>query len=250
MRQLSHPNIIRLLEVLHRKDTHTVYLILEHARGSLKGQRFTESQAISIFRQVVDALLYLHGKGIVHQDIKPSNLLHFDGGIVKIGDFGIGHSFASADAVIGTPAYQAPEFLSDSASDPTKGDVWSLGVTIYESVFGRVPFEGETVYQIARAAWGEIELNGSAELNDLLAKMLCPDPERRISMAEVAEHPFFKGKEEQVLEFQTTPPRMKLSTSLMAVEAEVCDDEYHFVLPSVASSWPGTGTRRFCRFVY
>jgi serine/threonine protein kinase len=102
MRHLHHPNIITFIEVLHRKDTNTIYLILEQARCSLKGHRFTEVQAVYVFRQVVDGLLYLHDRRLVHKDIKPSNLLLFENGIVQIADFGIGHSFASAETVIET----------------------------------------------------------------------------------------------------------------------------------------------------
>jgi serine/threonine-protein kinase 11 len=254
MRKLAHPNIIRLIEVLHRKDTHTVYLILDYARGSLKGQRFTEPQAVHVFAQVVDGLLYLHDQGLVHQDIKPSNLLVFEGGLVKITDFGIGHSFASAEAVIGTPAYQAPEFLSDCPSDPTKADVWSLGVTIFECVFGRLPFHGETVYEIARATSEAIAFPDAAspDLRDLLTKMMCPDAETRISMRDVAEHPFFAGTNQPVTEFVTSPPRMKMSSSLVCVSAEVWDEDDGVAMPSMAASWPGTGRdalRRFDAFV-
>jgi serine/threonine-protein kinase 11 len=248
MRQLSHPNIIQLLEVLHRKDTNTAYLILEHARGSLKGQRFTEPQAVSIYSQVVDGLLYLHRQGLVHQDIKPSNLLLFENGLVKIADFGAVHSFASAEASIGTPAYQAPEFLSDEGSaDPAKEDVWSLGVTIFENLFGCLPFKGESVYEIvakAREDTLDVPASASLQLKDLLTKMLCPDPAERIAMADVAVHPFFAGERQPVMELATAPPKMKVSTSLVSVSAEVCDDNYWFALSPISSSWPGRSALR------
>jgi serine/threonine-protein kinase 11 len=251
MRRLDHPNIIRLIEVLHRKDTNTAYLILEYARCSLKGQRFTERQAVSVFSQVVTGLLYLHRQGLVHKDIKPSNLLLFENGVVKIADFGIGHSFASAETVIGTPFYQAPEFLSDQAAlDPTKEDVWSLGVTIFESVFGRLPFTGETVYEIAKASQRTLEFpaGASAELSDLLAKMLCHDPAKRISMAEVAEHPFFAGEGDPVVEVAAASPKMKASNSVVSVAADVCGDDCVLDLPPRPSSWSGLrayGLRQF-----
>jgi serine/threonine-protein kinase 11 len=255
MRRLNHPNIIRLIEVLHRKDTNTAYLILEYARCSLKGQRFTEAQAVFVFRQVVDGLLYLHSQGMVHQDVKPSNLLFFENGVVKIADFGIGHSFASAETVLGTPSYQAPEFLSDDARyDPAKEDAWSLGVTLFESLFGRLPFTGETVYEIAHAcSHGPVcPASASEEVRDLLTRMLCPDPEKRIGMAEIARHPWFARPGQPVTEMITAGPKMKTSKSLVSVSAEICDEDYLFVMPPVASSWPGSGRiglRQFSHFV-
>jgi serine/threonine protein kinase len=79
MRRLHHPSIVCLIEVLHRRDTGTVYLILEHAHGSLKGQRFTEPQARWVFSQVAEGLMYLHRQRLVRKDIEPSNPLLFEG---------------------------------------------------------------------------------------------------------------------------------------------------------------------------
>jgi serine/threonine-protein kinase 11 len=210
---------------------------------------------VFVYEQVVNGLLYLHEQGMVHKDIKPSNLLLFENGVVKIADFGVGHSFASAETVIGTPSYQAPEFLSEEGSlDPAKEDVWSLGVTIFESLFGHLPFVGETVYAIAQASITSIQFpkSASGEIRDLLTKMLCPDPEKRISIVEMAEHPFFKRNQAPVEEMAISPPRMKPSNSMVTVSAEVCDDNYVLVPPSTAGSWPGAGgmgIRQFPQFV-
>jgi serine/threonine-protein kinase 11 len=181
---------------------------------------------------------------MVHKDIKPSNLLLFENGVVKIADFGIGHSFASAETVIGTPSYQAPEFISeDNIVDPTKEDVWSLGVTMFESLFGHLPFGGETIYEIAHASRANIEFpeTASVKIRDLLTRMLSPDPEKRISMPEVAAHPFFEGDAEPVGEIRTAPPRIKRSNSTISVAAEVCEDNYVLVPPHTARSWPAPG---------
>jgi serine/threonine-protein kinase 11 len=145
--------------------------------------------------------------------------------------------------------------LSENGSiDPTKEDVWSLGVTMFESLFGRVPFTGETVYEIAQRSSDCVEFpqTASPEVKHLLERMLCVDPEKRISMAGVAAHPFFRGDQESIGEIAATPPKIKPSNSMVAVSAEVCDDDYVLVPPSTAGSWPGGGgltIRQFSRFV-
>jgi hypothetical protein len=95
---------------------------------------------------------------MVHKDIKPSNLLLFENGVVKIAE-------SAGITVIGTPLYQAPEFLSDEA--------------MFESLFGRFLFVGETVCEIAHASGNGLEFPESASEcgRDLLTKMLCPDRE-------------------------------------------------------------------------
>jgi serine/threonine-protein kinase 11 len=241
MRRVSHPNIVKLLEVLRRRDKNTVYLIMEYAPGSLKGHILSERDAAAVFAQVVDGLAHLHSHGVVHQDIKPANILLSESGDVKIADFGIGHSFESADTIIGTPAYQAPEFLDEQpVRSPIKEDVWSLGVTLFECLFGRLPFKGETVYEIARASSSgrlEIPEAASPEVIDLLRKMLRTDPHERITLTEVRAHPWFQGAGWKV-KIPVAPPKMKRSAEIEAVTAEVCGDDYTFVDKQTRSaSW-------------
>jgi serine/threonine-protein kinase 11 len=234
MRTLDHPNLIRLHEVLHRQDTNTVYLVMEYASvGTLTGRTLTESQTAAIFKQVLKALIYLHGRGFVHQDIKPSNILLFEDGHVKLGDFGIVHSFESAEMVVGSPAYQAPEFFDEDRPqiDPAMEDVWSLGVAMYEAVFHKLPFNGESMYEIAaevdRTAL-EMPEGASANLRDLLQHILCRDPASRYTLKEIAEHPFFEGADMGVLRFPARPLIMKQSPGLMQINANVCGAEYSF----------------------
>jgi serine/threonine protein kinase len=121
---------------------------------------------------------------------------------------------------------------------------------MFESIFGRLPFTGETVYEIAKAAQRTLEFpaGASPELRDLLAKMLCHDPAARIALARAAEHPFFAGEGDPVVDVATVPPQMKASSSLVSVAADVCGDDYVLELPPAASSWPalrGHGLRQF-----
>jgi serine/threonine-protein kinase 11 len=165
------------------------YVILEWASfGSLQtvmSQKMDFDVLASIFKQVVNGLQYLHSQGIVHQDIKPSNILLCRDGIAKLSDFGIGHSFHSADAMVGTPAYQAPEFFDDDPDailDPVKEDIWSLGVSLYQATFGQLPYFGESMFQISwKAKNSKLEIPGNAPepLRELIAKMLEVDPSKR-----------------------------------------------------------------------
>ena len=164
MRMMEHPNILKLHKVLHSPFKNTVYLILDYASlGSLQRIidnkiEMSEITISSIFKQIINGLEYLHKQGIVHQDIKPSNLLLSHEGIAKIADFGIGHSFQSANMVFGSPAYQAPEAFDDDNEndndlpplDVAKEDIWSLGVTLYQAVFHQLPFIGENYFEIAK----------------------------------------------------------------------------------------------------
>jgi serine/threonine-protein kinase 11 len=250
MRGPSHPNIRRLLDVLHRRDNNTVYLILEYAASSLKGHVFSEPVAAAIFAQVVCGLRHLHSVGIVHQDIKPSNILVTDAGEAKIADFGIGHSFASAHDVIGTPAYQPPEILDEGVlRDPVKEDVWSLGVTMYETVFGCLPFGGDNVFEIIAAAKKfdlDIPDAASPEFAALLAGMLAVDPADRISMDDVARHSWFAKADKAVAGIPDAAPKTKSSASIQIVDAEVWKGEP--IAPvkdtAVSSSWPSYTEKR------
>jgi serine/threonine-protein kinase 11 len=219
--------------------------------GTLRGRLLQESEAAFVFKQVLDGLLYLHEQGFVHQDIKPSNILLFDDGLVKLGDFGVGHSFQSADAVVGSPAYQAPEFFDEDCEilDPAKEDLWSVGVTLYEAVFGFLPFKGDTMYEIAAAIRSSpvaIPETASPELRDLLEHVLAVDPVARFDLHEMMGHTFFANANKKRLEVAPKNPQMKQSQSQVLITAEVCDDGYSFAIQPKrsSSSWPGANASR------
>lgn len=260
MRMINHENIVKLHEVLHAPQKGASYLIMELGDcGSLKKIvdsefiKLSEKSVATIFKHVARGIAYLHSQGIVHQDIKPSNILIFSNGIAKIGDFGIGHSFQSADTVVGSPAYQAPEVFEDEPDengeikdlDPTKEDVWSLGVTLFECVFKCLPFVGGNVYEIVR----NIKQRGlvlpnevSPELHNLLFGMINVDPDARYSMQQVIEHPFLDQADE-TLQISLKPmdlpvPDPKLP--IMQIQATVSDGTTQYTqLMRQSSSWSG-----------
>jgi serine/threonine-protein kinase 11 len=205
MTQINHQNIIKLKEILFSEENNRIYIVMEYAScGSLDQilkieGKISEKNSSIIFKQIIKGLAYLHQKRIVHHDIKPSNIVLTKGGIAKISDFGVSFSFESADNLFGSPAYQAPEIVDDDDDennefDFSKTDVWSLGVSLFESVFGFLPFEGDDIFQIVSAAHRNpvsIPFEGSDELKDILQKMLSVNPEKRISLLELLDHSFF-----------------------------------------------------------
>jgi serine/threonine-protein kinase 11 len=251
LRSLDHPNIIKLREVLHNKKRQTAYVIIEWASfGSLQshiGKDLPLPAISSIFLQVLQGLKYLHGRGIVHHDIKPSNILLFRDGVAKLSDFGIGHSFDSADTMIGTPAYQAPEFFNDTGEDlldPVKQDIWSLGISLYEAVFGRLPYTGENMYQISFNMRNKpLEFPNSApkDVCDLISKMLDLNPESRLGLEDVMEHPFLRDAAENFSLDIAVPdlPRLTSSKSLLNIPAVVCQEGYTFAHTKRSFSWSG-----------
>lgn len=212
LKNSNHPNILKLEKSLCSSKDKLALIIMEYMNvGSLKslidrGVELSEEKIACIFKQVVDGLIYLHNNNIAHRDIKPGNILLNTDGKVVISDFGIGRSFQSADCVVGSPGYQAPEMFGNddevfddssdvSSLDPVKQDVWSLGVSLFETCFGYLPFAGSNVYEIAREASLkplEIPESASKELKELLLGVIHIDPESRFDLERVRNSEFLK----------------------------------------------------------
>lgn len=247
LKKFSHPNVIRLHKVLNAPKNGYVCMLLEYADCGSLGSKiaekipFTEDVIASIFKQIADGLMYLHEKeNIVHRDVKPSNILLFSEGYAKLTDFGIGHTFQSAETVIGTPAYQAPELFEDEEENeedinPTKEDVWSLGITLYETAFGVLPYSGSNLFEIvndirSRPLQFPREHGRSPELIDLISQMLRVDPGARIPLEEVVRHPFMQ----RALDIIPLKKRRQVKTedidpsAITEIEAEVWDENRSF----------------------
>ncbi|KYO32027.1 hypothetical protein Y1Q_0007053 [Alligator mississippiensis] len=206
LKKLDHVNIVRLIEVLDDPAEDNLYMVFDLLRkGPVmevpSDHPFTEEQARLYFRDIVLGIEYLHYQKIIHRDIKPSNLLLGDDGHVKIADFGVSNQFEGSDAQLsstaGTPAFMAPEAISDSGKSFSGKaiDIWAMGITLYCFVYGKCPFIDEYILALHNKIKNKPvefpeEPQTCEELKDLILKMLDKNPEKRIMIPEIKLHPW------------------------------------------------------------
>jgi serine/threonine-protein kinase len=196
---LQHADIVAVYDVGRYEGR--PYLVMEYVHGlslreieDQRGGRLNEPEAVRYGAQVATALHYAHSRGIVHADIKPENILVTEDGQAKAVDFGIAetlsHTLSTGEArqVLGTIGYLAPEVLQGSSPD-ARSDIYSLAVTIYEAVAGRMPFTGNAAIvagaRLAQAAppLRTVAPSASAGLEAVLARALAQQPEQRYATA-------------------------------------------------------------------
>ncbi|HWZ44589.1 MAG TPA: serine/threonine-protein kinase [Candidatus Saccharimonadales bacterium] len=195
--RLSHPGIVTVYDVDEDAATQTPFIVMEYIAGhpldrlasGFPDGRLPAAKALEILQQVGEALDYAHGQGIVHRDVKPSNIIVTEEGKAKIADFGIAKlsvtDLTIPGQVMGTPSYMSPEQLSGRAIDG-RSDLFSLGVIAYWLFSGEKPFTGDSVTTIAfQVAFAEpkplTEVNPSlgADYQYVAARALAKEPARR-----------------------------------------------------------------------
>jgi Ca2+-binding EF-hand superfamily protein len=199
---VAHPNIVRTIDVFESIDK--IYIVMERVRGGdllnklqLMG-RMAEFDAQRTVLALVNAIQYLHEKGIIHRDIKPENVLITEEGLVKLTDFGLSalvpHS-KTLEAPLGTVSYAAPEVLLSMPYDKAV-DMWSLGALTFVMLSGQMPFRGKTDKEVAANAlkakfsfanskvWDEVSESGK----DFISKLLVKQPEKRLTVAQALQH--------------------------------------------------------------
>uniref|UniRef100_A0A8K9XIH8 Protein kinase domain-containing protein n=1 Tax=Oncorhynchus mykiss TaxID=8022 RepID=A0A8K9XIH8_ONCMY len=200
LKKLDHLNIVHLVEVLDDPAEDNLHMgnpVMEVPSDT----PFTEEQARFYFRDIILGIEYLHYQKIIHRDIKPSNLLLGDNGHVKIADFGVSNQFEGSDALLsssaGTPAFMAPEMMTDHEQSFTGKalDVWAMGVTLYCFVYGKCPFIDEYIIGLHNKIRNRpVEFPNTPEvckeLKELIIRMLDKNPDSRITIPEIKEHPW------------------------------------------------------------
>jgi serine/threonine protein kinase len=195
---LEHPGIAALRTAL-RVDTQ-ILMIMEYVEGNslqhfLGRGRIEVAPAVHLTKQLLEALSYAHRRGVVHRDVKPSNILIGPGGRMKLTDFGIASrhgdpKLTAAGTAVGSLHYMSPEQMRAEPID-ARSDLYSVGVTLYEMVIGQTPVQGDSFYSILRAHCEEkprpaVELvpEISPELSQIIDRSLEKMPAARFQNAD------------------------------------------------------------------
>ncbi len=194
---LSHGNIVHINDVGEHNGI--FYFIMEHIDGEnlrdiLQRGVLEVSRAVEIGLQVSHALQHAHSRGIIHRDIKPENIIVTPEGVVKLADMGLAKRVApgsatgitNAGSILGTPFFMAPEQAKDFRQVDRRSDIYSLGVTLYKALTGKVPFDGRSPIEVMiKAIDGkhpsirELRPEVPADLEAVVERMMDRDPDRR-----------------------------------------------------------------------
>ena len=195
---LEHPGIAQLRTAFQHNNQFV--MVMEYVEGTglekIASQvRIPLDHVLDYSMQVLAALSYAHGKGVTHRDIKPANIMITTHGVVKLMDFGIAKSSGDMQltrpgSTMGSVYYMSPEQVRGDAVDG-RSDLYSFGVTLYEMLTGRKPFQADTSYSVLNAQLNEpptppVEVNPAipADLNNVVLRAMAKKPEDRFQTAE------------------------------------------------------------------
>lgn len=209
LEKLSHPNIIKFIEVFRStKPTATLNIVMDFAAGGdmqkrikmqkQRGKYFTENVILDWFTQICLALKHIHDKKILHRDLKSQNIFLTENGLVKLGDFGIAKclnfTMEKASTIVGTPYYLSPEIVQNLPYS-FKSDIWSLGVLLYEMICLKMPFDASSLpmlsLKITRGNYNPIPSVFSSEIKNLVKSLLSVEIVKRPSINEILSKLYF-----------------------------------------------------------
>jgi len=243
----GHSNIVSLRDIY--EDERYVYLVMELMRGGelldriLRQKNFSEREASITMFTVTSAVQYLHKNGVVHRDLKPSNILYASAEAnpdsLRICDFGFSKQLRAENGLLMTPCYTAnfvaPEVLKKQGYDAAC-DVWSLGVLLYTMLAGHTPFAtgpndsadvilhriGEASYDLVSGNWSRV----STLAKDLVRKMLDLDPGKRLTAAQVNNHPWIQQRN-SLPDYQLTMQDARLVKGAVAATYRAINQSPH-----------------------
>ncbi|KAI5123864.1 hypothetical protein M0805_005681 [Coniferiporia weirii] len=238
----GHPGIVRLHWTF--QDEWCLYFVLDLAKNGELQSRISGLGSVSLpcaryySAQLVDAVAYMHSRGVIHRDLKPENLLLDDNMRLKITDFGTGKLLDDgserAGTFVGTAQYVSPELLTTNSTSKAS-DVWAMGCIIFQMISGKFPFHALSEYLM----WQKVKSleytfpEGFDEAaKDLVQKLLVIDPTQRLGAGEpgtpndmdtLRRHPFFEGIDWSTLWSGPAPP---MEAGLLKKEHPVSQHNY------------------------
>lgn len=215
MKDLDHPNIVQIFEVL--MSTEYLYIVMDFVSGGELYSKITRTGKLSdgecrrYVRQLCSALNYCHARNVCHRDIKPENILLDKNDNVLLADFGFASIMQAEDptdefetmegsstvmkemsTMCGTMAYMAPEILHRDKYLGDKIDIWALGVVIYVLLVGFMPFKEDDVTKAKYRTPKDVE----SDAEDFVSHMLVLDPKQRYSARRLLTHPWVETQSE------------------------------------------------------
>ncbi|KAJ0770884.1 putative protein kinase ULK-ULK4 family [Helianthus annuus] len=207
----DHPNVLKF-HAWYETSAH-LWLILEYCVGGdlrtllEQDSKLPEDSVHDLARDLVRGLRYLHSKGVIYCDLKPSNILLDENGRTKLCDFGLSRKLSDISrtpssllpqAKRGTPCYMAPELFHDAGVHSYASDFWALGCVLYECYAGRPPFIGKEFTQLVNSIITDptpsLPGNPSRPFANLVSSLLIKDPAERIQWSEICSHAYWNSK--------------------------------------------------------
>ncbi len=211
--QLLHPNIAVIYNFIEQGGNH--FMVMEYVEGTNLDDLLKRHKAlppefiVPVFIQALEGLQHAHKKNVFHRDIKPSNIMLTSDGTVKLMDFGIAkvageQKMTQVNKIVGTVEFMAPELIQGKDASAAS-DIYSMGVTLYELVSGKLPFESDTDFNLMQAILkkkpsppDKLNVSVPRALADIVMKALDKNPENRFADARAFQQalvnafPYFK----------------------------------------------------------
>src|SRR5580698_3813192 len=248
---LDHPNIAQLRTAFQTQNQFV--MIMEYVEGTTLEKlgslgKLSVDQVLDYSTQALSALSYAHSRGVTHRDIKPANIMITDHGVVKLMDFGIAKSAGNMQltrpgTTMGSVYYMSPEQVRGGTVD-ARSDIYSFGVTLYEMLTGRKPFQAETSYSVLNAQLNEaptppVVVNPAlpTALNNIVLRAMVKAPEGRFQSAEEFRQALktLRDPQAQAAAIPMTQPMPAVSASSIPTPTVAAQPSFAPVTPNAAT---------------